>query len=427
MRIAHQYRLKPSTEQKATIARWLEKLRCQYNFLLADRFNWWEENRTSINACPLITHLPELRDKPDYFSQKRSLTQLKKERPWYQELDSQVLQNMVERVKLSFERFIKGDSNGNRSGKPRFKSKNRYKTFTYPQGSRITFKNKKVVLPKIGYLEVVWHRPLPEGFTIKIVSIHKKADGYYITFSLEDKTVPDNRSEVKPTLKNSIGIDLGLEKFVTTSNGLLLEPPKFFRKSQEQLAKLQRKAESRKKGSRSRHKLYKKVAKLHQKIARQRKDFHYNTATKLLSTADCVFVEDLQVANMTKRCKPKQDDNGNYLPNNQAAKSGLNKSFTDAGLGQFVEILTSKAEKAGLLVVKVDPKGTSQHCSECLNRVPKELSDRWHKCPNCGLMLDRDLNSAILIQKVGLGIASLKNAQPTSKSRKRSPHRTAFA
>lgn len=94
-------------------------------------------------------------------------------------------------------------------------------------------------------------------------------------------------------------------------------------------------------------------------------------------------------------------------------------------LSQFVEILTSKAEKAGLLVIKIDPKGTSQHCSECLNRIPKELSDRWHLCPNCGLMLDRDLNSAILIQKVGLGIASLKNAQPTSKSRKRSPHRTA--
>ena len=75
MRIAHQYRLKPSTEQKETITRWLDKLRFQYNYLLADRFNWWEENRTPVNACPLITHLPELRDKPDYFSQKRSLTQ----------------------------------------------------------------------------------------------------------------------------------------------------------------------------------------------------------------------------------------------------------------------------------------------------------------------------------------------------------------
>jgi len=191
----------------------------------------------------------------------------------------------------------------------------------------------------------------------------------------------------------------------------------------EQLTKLQQKASSRKNGSKAKHKLFKKVAKLHQKIARQRKDFHQNVATDLLTTADCIFVEDLQIANMSKRCKPKQDDSGNYLPNNQAAKSGLNKSFADGGLSQFVEILTSKAEKAGLLVVKVDPKGTSQHCSKCLNRVPKELSDRWHLCPNCGLSTDRDLNSAILIQKVGLGIASLKKAPTKTKnsSRKRSP------
>ena len=124
---------------------------------------------------------------------------------------------------------------------------------------------------------------------------------------------------------------------------------------------------------------------------------------------------------MSQRCKPKQDDSGNYLPNNQAAKSGLNKSFADGGLSQFVEILTSKAEKAGLLVVKVDPKGTSQHCSKCLNRVPKELSDRWHKCPNCALILDRDLNSAILIQKVGLGSASLKNDQSSNKRKGKKP------
>jgi len=370
-----------------------------------------------------MTYLPELKDKPDYFSQKRSLTQLKLNRPWYKEIDSQVLQNMVERVKLSFERFITGDSSGNRSGKPRFKKKNRYRTFTYSQGSRITFKAKKVKLPKIGVVEIVWHRLLPVGFTINTVSIHKKADGYYITFSLEDKSVPEKRSEVNPTLTNSIGIDLGLEKFVTTSNGVFIAPPKFFRKSQEQLTKLQQKASSRRNGSKAKHKLFKKIAKLHQKIARQRKDFHYNVATDLLTTADCIFVEDLQVANMTKRCKPKQDNNGNYLPNNQAAKSGLNKSFADAGLGQFVEILTSKAEKAGLLAVKVDPKGTSQHCCECLNRVPKELSDRWHSCPSCGLSIDRDLNSAILIQKVGLGIASLKKAptKASNSSRKRSP------
>jgi len=420
MRIAYQYRLKPTTEQKAVINKWLDMLRYQYNYLLADRFDWYQHNRCPINSCPLITSIPELREQPDYYNQKRSLTKLKEERPWYQAIHSQVLQNMVERVKTTFERYLKCDSNGKRSGKPRFKSKNQYKSFTYPQGKEIRFKNKRIYLPKIGDIKIVWHRKLPTGFDIKTVTITKKADGFYITFSLEDKSVPDIKNEIKPTLKNSIGIDLGLEKFLTTSNGILIPPPKYLRKAETRLAKLQKKASSRPKKSRARKLLYKKVAKLHQKIARQRKDFHYKTATKLLATADCVFVEDLQVANMTRRCKPKQDDSGNYLPNNQATKSGLNKSFADAGLSQFVEILTSKAEKAGLLVVKVDPRGTSQHCSECLNRVPKELKDRWHLCPNCGLMLDRDLNSAILIQKVGLDTALLKNAQ-SSKLKKEKP------
>jgi len=423
MRIAHQYRLKPTTSQKVTINKWLDMLRAQYNYLLADRFGWWEKNRSYLDSCSIVLeHLPELREQPDYYSQKRSLVQLKESRPWYKEIYSQVLQNMVERVKLAFERFIKGDGKGKRSGKPRFKSKHRYKTFTYPQAKSIKLTKKSVYLPKIGYVPVVFHRSIPDGFTIKTASVTQKADGFYITFSLEDKSVPEYKCNIQPTTKNSIGIDLGLEKFVTTSNGQLIEPPKYFRKSQAKLTKLQQKASNRKKGSRARKLLYRKVAKLHQKIARQRKDFHFKTAGKLLEQAKCIFVEDLKVANMTKKNKPKQDKDGKFLPNGQSAKSGLNKSFNDAGLAQFVDILIHKAEKAGGQVIKVNPSGTSQHCSNCLSDTPKDLSDRWHLCPNCGLILDRDLNSSILIQKVGLGTASLKNAQSTVKSRKRSLH-----
>ena len=125
MRIAYQFKLLPTTEQKATFNRWLEMLRCQYNWLLAERFSWWECNRTPINACPLICHLPELKERPSYYAQKKSLVTLKKERIWYQEVHSQVLQDMVKRVHHSFERFVKGDKLGKRSGKPRIRSKNR--------------------------------------------------------------------------------------------------------------------------------------------------------------------------------------------------------------------------------------------------------------------------------------------------------------
>lgn len=248
MRIAYQYRLKPSTPQKAVLNKWLEMLRYQYNYLLADRFNWWEQNRTQLNACPIVvTHLPELRDKPDYYSQKRSLVKLKKDRPWYNEIHCHVLQDMVKRVELAFSRFIKGDEKGHRSGRPRFKGKNRYKTFTYPQGKDIKLKNKVVYLPKIGDVKVVWHRPLPVGFEIKTVSITKKADGFYITFSLEDKTVPIHTPDIKPTLKNSVGIDLGVDKLVTTSSGVLIDAPRHFRKAESKLAKLQKKHRQEKK------------------------------------------------------------------------------------------------------------------------------------------------------------------------------------
>ncbi|WP_333363267.1 transposase [Microcoleus sp. herbarium14] len=150
MRLAYQYKLLTTSEQKAELNRWLDMLRHQYNWLLQDRFDWWERNRCDINACPLICHLPSLRAHPDYYSQKRSLVQLKKDRPWYKDLYSQVLQNCVDRVKLAFDRFIKGDCNGNRSGKPRFKGKGRYRSFTYTQMDMDCLKGNRITLPKFG-------------------------------------------------------------------------------------------------------------------------------------------------------------------------------------------------------------------------------------------------------------------------------------
>lgn len=422
MRIAHQYRLKPNKEQKAKLNRWLDMLRHQYNYLLQDRFNWWSQNRCPVNACPLVCYMPELREQPDYYSQKRSLVQLKKDRPWYEEVHSQVLQDMVKRVKLAFDRYLAGDKDGKRSGKPRRKAKHRYRTFTYPQADLtwLTSANK-IKLPKVGEIRFILHRPLPPGFDVKTISITKKADGFYITFSLEDKSVPEISSDVVPTEDNSTAIDLGCEYFATLADGTTIAPPKYFRAAQEKLVKLQQKASARPKGSRARKLLYRKVAKLHQKIARQRKQFHFEKAKEILNQYDAVFVEDLTVKNMVRRNKPKQDEKGNYLPNKQKAKSGLNKSILDCGWSQFLDILSLKAERAGLKVVKINPRGTSQVCVNCLNRVDKQLSDRWHCCYHCGVMMPRDWNSALLLKKLGLDEAlSIK----CSTSRKRSQHRT---
>ena len=461
MRIAYQYKLVPDAEQKATMNRWLDMLRARYNWLLADRFDWWEKNRCDINACPLVCHLPELRDNPNYYSQKRSLVLLKQDRPpaafpplhggklcggRYQDIHSQVLQDCVNRVRLAFDRFIKGDCNGNRSGRPRFKNKSRYRSFTYTQMDNSDIQGNRINLSKIGWVRLILHRPLPDGFKVKTAIITKKADGWYATLSLENTRVPELTSDIQqggsvqrevpfacchgvcrgeasprptpwgdtppgklaspdipPRDDNSIGIDLGLEKFLVDSEGNFESIPQHFREAEEKLAKLQQKASAHHKGSRARKLLYRKVAKLHQKIARQRRQFHFETAKKILNKADVVFVEDLSIKNMSRRAKSKQDETDNYLPNGQSQKVGLNKSIADAGWAGFIEILCFKAERAGCKVIKVNPKGTSQHCSNCLNKVPKQLSDRWHSC-SCGLEIDRDTNSAILIKKLGLGV-----------------------
>jgi putative transposase len=420
MKISYQYKLLPNAEQKATMNRWLDMLRHQYNWLLADRFRWWEENRCDINACLLVCHVPKLRDHPDYYSQKRSLVPLKQDRPWYKDIHSQVLQDCVNRVKLTFDRFIKGDSNGNRSGKPRFKGKNRYRSFTYTQISNEDVQGNRINLSKIGWVKVILHRPLPDGFKTKTARITLKPDGWYVTLTLEDVSVPESVNDIKPTENNSIGVDLGLEKFFADSEQGFEPIPQHFKRSEERLAKLQHKVSTKKKGSRARKLLNRKVGKLHQKVARQRRQFHFETAKKVLSKADIVFVEDLSVKNMSRRAKPKQDKAGSFLANGQSAKSGLNKSIADAGWSQFIEILTVKAERAGQKVIKVNPKGTSQHCSSCLNYVPKKLSDRWHSCPHCSLQLDRDTNAAVLIKKVGLGVVlTIKRSRKTTS--KRSP------
>ena len=405
--------------------RWLDMLRCQYNYLLADRYDWWEMNRTPVNACPLVCSITEPREQPDYDNQKRSLVPLKAERLWYKEIHSQVLQDMVKRVGKAFDRFVKGDKNDKRSGKPRFKGKHRYRTFTYPQAKPDWIEGNRIKLPKIGLIKSIQHRPLPNGFALKTVSITLKADGWYVTFSLEDTSVPDQPvAEIRPIEANSIGVDAGLEYFIACSDGTTKQPPKFYRQAEDKLAKLQAKRDARAKGSKPRRKLNERIAKLHQRIARQRKQWHFETAQALIDKADVIFVEDLQVSNMARRNKPKQGEDGTFRPNGQAAKSGLNKSFADAGIAGFLnEILPFKAERAGKMVVKVNPAGTSHYCANCLNRVPKELSQRWHECPHCGASMPRDVNSGILIKKVGLGHRLTIKCE--SQTGRRSPRCTA--
>jgi putative transposase len=387
MRLAYQYRLRPTAIQIQDLNHWLDMLRSQYNWLLAERFNWWELNRCPINACLLTSSIVPPKEKPDYYSQKRSLVTLKQERSWYKEIYSQVLQDMVRRVGLAFDRYLKGDSNGKRSGKPRFKGKGRYHSFTYTQADNDWIMGNQVNLPKLGTVKFIQHRPLPEGFDVKTATISKKADGWYITFSLTDESVPTINPDID--IEKSVGIDLGLKDFLVTSNGEHIPIPQYYRKAQKRLAKEQRKlAHKKNKASKRRAKQVRKVASLHAKIARQRKEFHHKTAVSLLGKYEVIAHENLNIKGL--------------------ARTHLAKSVHDAGWGTFITILANKAEKAGCLTIGVNPSGTTQMCSDCDAYVPKTLSERWHSCPHCRLELDRDENSGRNMLKRAEGHPVLK-------------------
>jgi putative transposase len=391
VRTAYQYRLRPTSDQIASMGAWLELLRRQYNYRLGERFNWYEQNRCDIDACPLVCYLPELRDNPDFYSQKRDLVNSKKLFPEYADIYSQVLQDCVARVKKTFDRWLKGDCNGKKSGKPRFKGQGRYRSFTFPQMKQDCIQGKFVKLPMIGNVKLIQHRPLPDGFKIKTATISHKVDGWYVVLSLEDSTVPALTPDT-PEMENTIGLDLGLKSFFTDDLGEEVAIPQHYRKAERRLKRLQCSLSRKKKGSNRRKKAIKRVGKAHLRVSNTRKDFHYKTAKKLLSQGKHIAHEKLNIKGL--------------------AKSRLAKSVNDAGWGQFLQILSIKAERAGLLTIAVNPNGTSQDCSNCGHKVKKQLSERWHSCPNCGCSLDRDHNAAINIKHRAVGHSVLK-AQAT--------------
>ncbi|NEO52719.1 MAG: IS200/IS605 family element transposase accessory protein TnpB [Okeania sp. SIO2C9] len=404
MRTAYQYKLRPDKEQIATIEMWLELLRRQYNYRLGERFSWWSENRCPVNACPLVTPIPQLRDNPDYYSQKRDLVNTKDKFREYKLIHSQVLQDCIKRVKLAFDRWFKADKKGTRLGKPRFKGIRRYRSFTYPQIKQDCIEDNQINLPKIGNIKLIKHRPLPDGFQIKTVTISRKADGYYVTLSLEDKSVPALSCEIEPTLKNTLGIDMGLKEFLVTSEGESIPIPQYYRSSQQRLKTLQKRLSRKKKGSKRWLKAVKAVAKQHKKVADKRKDFHFKTAHELLLKAEIIAHENLNIKGL--------------------AKTRLSKSINDAGWGNFLSILTVKAENAGQKTIAVNPRNTSQDCSNCGEKVPKELNIRTHSCPHCGIVMDRDLNAAINIKNraVGHSVFKARGARCNSRAGKREAH-----
>jgi putative transposase len=379
------YKILPTPEQEDKMAFVLRRCRELYNAGLQERRDAWQKCHKSITRAHQSAELPAIKDV----------------RPEYHDVHSQVLQDVLTRLNRAFQAFFRRVEKGEQPGYPRFQGANRYASFTYKQfGNGATLDDGYLLLAKIGQIAVKWSRPL-EG-TVKTVTVTHEADGWYCCFSCRDVPV-----QPLPPTSQETGIDVGLKVFLITAAGDVVKNPRHYRQAERDLKKAQRRVSRRKKGSKRRKKAARVLAKKHQHVRRQRTDFHHQTALALLRQYDVIYLEDLQVSNLSRRPKVKPDGNGGFENNGARRKAGLNKSINDAGWAQFRTILEGKAVYAGRRVVAVPPAYTSQDCSGCGERIEKSLSVRTHVCTSCGLILDRDENAARNIQWAGQALQGL--------------------
>jgi putative transposase len=308
-----------------------------------------------------------------------------------------VLQDVLVRLDNAYNAFLRRLEEGaGDPGFPKFKKRGKWNSITFPQRVKAP-DGSKVYVPKIGTVKLVYHRPIPADACIKTMSVVKEAGRWFVCFSAQ---VPVEL-EPKQTVLPSVGIDMGLIDFYYTSDGDKVPPPKYFRKKEKQLKRLQQRLSRAKKRTPEYLKILGALKKCHYRIKCRRADFLHKQTNRLLSAYDCIFHEDLSIQNMIKRPEPKPDGNGGYLPNGAKDKSRLNKSISDVGWHKFFSFLKYKAESLNKTVVPVPPAYTSQLCSACGAIVKKSLSTRTHKC-ECGYIAPRDLNAAINILCVGM-------------------------
>jgi len=313
-----------------------------------------------------------------YTEQANQVKTTKETNPHLRAIHSQVLQDVLRRLDKAFKNFFRRIKMGKEAGYPRFKGKNRYNSFTYPQ-SGFSLKKKRLTLSKIGKVNIKLHRYIPPEGNIKTCTIKRDVDHWYACFSVELAKVKPSAIHLLREAKQ-IGVDIGLRSLLALSSGGIVENPRWFKRTEKKLAKKQRNLSRKKKGSNNRERQRIRVAQLHRKVRNQRKDFHHKISRELVKTYNLIVFENLQITNMVKN-------------------PHLAKSIVDAGWGQLIRFTQYKAEEAGTRVKCVDPKGTTQVCSGCGSVVSKTLAIRVHECPFCELTLDRDVNAAINILK----------------------------
>jgi len=365
-----QYRIYPTKQQITKLNATLDECRWLYNHLLEKRKEAYEQTGKGITC----------------YQQQATYPVLKQERPSLNTVHSQVLQNVAVRIDLAMQAFFRRVKAGETPGYPRFRGRDRYDSFTYPQSGFSITHDERVVLSKIGRIKMVYHRPVKGK--VKTCTIHRASTGkWYVCFSVEcePERLPENAEQV--------GIDVGLKTFATLSDGTEIANPRFFRKEEVALAKVQRAHSKLAKGTPERRKHRKVVARVHERIAFRRENFTHQESRKVVNAFGLICVEDLTV---------------NRLVHNHC----LAKSISDAAWSAFFSQLASKAAEAGYQLLKVNPAYTSQDCSRCHHRQKMPLSERTYHCPCCLLSIDRDLNAALNIKALGLQSVGLPLEAP---------------
>ena len=354
MIIVHRFHIEPTKEQEQKLFQTLTLCRQLYNAALEQReICYYQRGRS-----------------PSCTSQKNKLPALKKVLPEYARVNAQVLQDCLQRLDDAFRRFFDG-----LAGYPHYKDRDHYRSFTYPQADKQDHFKKPgyIYLPKIGYVKMKAHFEF-DSAKVSRINVKYHNGKWYVNLTSE---IQEAEAVEIVQIVQKVGIDVGILTFAALSDGTKIDNPRYFRKSEKKLARLQRRLSRKKTGSNNREKAKVKVTRLHDKIANQRKDFLHKASCGIVQKYDLIAVEDLSIKNMI---------------NNRH----LSKSIADAGWGKFVSYLEYKCLKYGKKFIKVPPGGTSQTCI-CGAHVPKDLGIRMHECPVCGLHADRDVVSAMVI------------------------------
>lgn len=310
----------------------------------------------------------------------------KEEWPWLKNCHSQILQQSLKDLESAYRNFF-----AQRADFPRFKRKGICDSIRYPQGIKLEERNSRIYLPKIGWIRYRKSRDITGK--IKNVTVSQRAGKWYISIQTEYE-----KEKAIPTAQSAVGIDMGIARFATLSDGTYYEPVNSFRRHQDALRKAQLAMSRKEKFSSNWQKARLKVRKIHSRIADIRKDYLHKISTAISQNHAMVCIEDLQVRNMSKSASGTRESPGR----NVRARSGLNKSILDQGWYEFRRQLEYKLAWRGGILIAVPPQNTSRTCPYCGHvSADNRKTQAGFRCETCGFEENADVVGAINILRAG--------------------------